>query len=195
MDGRWLILALAACRGAAASGEPHDAAVIVTDEPRHGIDVPADWKELPTIGDAATETAIAILGKDAVVHTHAWGEPARGCYLTIVDATGVLRDTTRNFLTELQTALTAQVDVQEWSTSPDNEDTAEVNARFTAVAAGMTGRARVVMAVDRRKVPHAVAAACFYNDRQPAVCDNACVPLLAQLEPLTASPTPGQATP
>lgn len=185
-----MILALAGCRGASASSG-HDAAVMVADEPRHGIDVPAGWKELPEVGAAATAAAADILAKGAEVHTHAWGEPSRGCYLAIVDAKGAQRDTTRNFLDELQTSLASHVAVTEWSTSPDSEDTAEVNARFSAQLAGMTGRARVLVALDGRKLPHAVAAACFYNDRQPAVCDNACVPLLAQLEPLTL----GQASP
>lgn len=185
MDGRGLILlALVGCRGAAAAD--FDAGVVAQDEPRHGIDVPAEWKELPTIGDAATAAALAVLGKDAKVHTHAWGEPSRGCYLAIVDATGTLRDTTRNLVAQLQTALAGHLELTEWTASPDNDTTAEINARFVSKAAGMTGLARAVMALDNRKLPHAVAAACFYNDRQPAVCDNACAPLLAMLEPLSS---------
>lgn len=191
MDGlRLALLLLAACRGAAAA-PGHDAAVRPADEPRHGIDVPSDWKELPTIGAAATAAARQVLGDGAEVHTHAWGEPSRGCYLAIVDATGVKADTTRNLEEQLQAALAGHVELTEWTAAPDNDTTAEINARFTARASGMTGLARVVMALDKNKLPHAVAAACFYNDRAPALCDNACAPLLAMLEPLP----PPQASP
>jgi hypothetical protein len=184
------MLALIGCRGAAAATSD-DASVATIDEPNHGIDVPADWKELPSIGDAATAAAKQVLGADAEVHAHAWGEPSRGCYLAIVDAAGTQRDTTRNLVAQLEAALTAHVELTEWTASPDAEDTAEINARFVAEAAGMTGLARATMALDRRKLPHAVAAACFYNDRQPALCDNACAPLLAMLQPLL----PPQASP
>jgi len=198
VDGRGLALALVAlvgCRGAAAASAEDAAAAAAPDlrpdEPRHGIDMPPDWKELPVIADAATAAATRVLGADAEVHAHAWGEPSRGCYLAIVDATGTERDTTRNLVAQLQTALAARVELTEWTASPDAEDTAEINARFQAKPAGMTGLVRATMALDRHKLPRAVAAACFYNDRQPALCDNACAPLLAMLQPLL----PPQASP
>ena len=42
-----------------------------------------------------------------------------------------------------------------------------------------------VVRLDSRRAPHAVVAACFHNDRQPAACESACAPLLAMLAPLT----------
>jgi hypothetical protein len=194
VDGRGLIVAAiagsAACRGALADN------AVVADidpavEPRHGIDVPDDWRELPEVGSAAVAAARALLGEDANVHAHAWGEPSRGCYLAVVEAFGARKDRIIDVAGELQNALGASLEVTEWTASPDAETASEIQARFTGMAPaahGMSGLFHVHLALDAEKFPHAVAAACFYNDRQPALCENACVPLLAMLVAPESSP-------
>jgi hypothetical protein len=174
----------AACRGAHADGAAPTGDLDPDVEPRHGIDVPADWRELPEVGVAATAAARELLGADAKVHAHAWGEPSRGCYLTIVEAFGARKDRIVDVATELQSSLGSALEVSDWTASPDSEDVSEIQARFRGVAPaahGVSGLFHIHLALDADKFPHAVAAACFYNDRQPALCENACVPLLAML--------------
>ncbi|MCB9561423.1 MAG: hypothetical protein H6709_15465 [Kofleriaceae bacterium] len=190
MDGRELIAALAAvaaapaCRGAVAAPAGDAAVEPSHDEPAHGIDVPATWRELPAIAEAAVDAAREVLA-GATVHAHAWGEPARGCYLAVIDLHGQRRDTIAVVERELEAALGDAAEVTEWTTSPDAEDRAELGARFSA--GRMRGQLRVRLQLDGRRLPHALAAACFYNDRQPELCDDTCAPLLAMLEPLTLS--------
>lgn len=184
--GALAALALA-CRGAEAQRPPDDGAAsaappLAADEPGHGIDVPHDWRELPAIADAAVAASRATL--DADVHAHAWGEPSRGCYLAVVAIDGRVADTTAAVVRELEAALRGGLDLGEWTTSADAEDRAEVAATFTR--GGMTGELRAHVVRDGRRIPHVIGAACFYNDRQPSVCDHACTPLLAML----ASPEP-----
>jgi hypothetical protein len=194
VDGRGLIFVLglaAACRGARADNAAPAADVDPDLEPRHGIDVPSDWRELPEVGASATAAARALLGEDAKVHAHAWGEPSRGCYLAIVEAFGARKDRIVDVATELQNGLGTALELTEWTSSPDSEDQSEIEARFRGqapAAQGMSGLFRVHLALDAQKFPHAVAAACFYNDRQPALCEDACVPLLAMLVAPESSP-------
>jgi hypothetical protein len=178
------VLGLAACRGAHADHQA--SSVLPAEEPSHGIDVPADWKELPDVGSAAVAAAREILGEDADVHAHAWGETSRGCYLAIVEAHGARKDRLVDVADQLQAALGDAIEVKDWTTSPDAEDRSEIGARFTSADA--TGLLRAHLVLDGSKLPHAVAAACFYNDRQPAVCESACAPLLAMLAALEVSP-------
>ena len=191
-DARLILAALAlacGCRGAEAEPQTREVpAPTGPDEPRHGIDVPAAWQELPAVAEAATAAARAVIeGVD--VHAHAWGEPSRGCYLAVVGLTGQRSDSIPNVVKGLQVAVAEGVDVEEWTSTPDAEDHAELGARF--VGKGMTGQLRVSLVLDARRIPRALAAACFYNDRQPGVCENACTPLLAMmklLEPPPATP-------
>jgi len=188
VDRRVLIAALAAagCKGAAADRAAGDAGVW-SPEPRHGIDVPAGWKELPEVAAAAVTAARSALeGVD--VHGHAWGEPSRGCYLAIVELHGRRRDTIANLEKELAASLGEGTEITGWTTSPDAEDASEIDGRFRT--ATMTGQVHAYLVLDRRRIPHALAAACFYNDREPAVCENACTPLLAMLAPLASPPSP-----
>lgn len=194
MDRRALILAaavLVGCRGASAeSTETTESAASSppawSPEPRHGIDVPADWKELPEVAAAAVAAARGIL-EDVVTHGHAWGEPSRGCYLAVVELHGKRRDSIASLKKELEATVGAGVEITGWTSSPDAEDSSEVEARFTGT---LSGQLRAHLVLDRQRIPHALAAACFYNDRQPAACENACTPLLAMLAPLEAPPEP-----
>lgn len=189
-DGRLIVLAAAAlvgCRGAAAADDRDAGARRVTTrsaadhaQPGHGIDVPRTWRAMPAIADAAVDAARKVVD-DADVHAHAWGEPARGCYLAIVELRGARRDTIAGLERDLQAALEAGAELAEWTTSPDSEDASQLTTRFTAGA--FRGRAQVQLTVDGRGMPRALAAACFYNDRHPEACDGACVPLLAMLAP------------
>ena len=182
MDRHALILvaaAVAGCRGASAEGQGE--APAWSPEPRHGIDVPAEWKELPEVAAAAVTAAREVVG-DVTVHAHAWGEPSRGCYLAVVELHGTARDTIESLKKELEASVGDGVELTAWTTSPDAEDTSQIDARFTGE---MSGQLRAHLMLDARRVPHALAAACFYNDRQPAVCENACTPLLAMLASLS----------
>lgn len=190
MDGRRLIAiaALAAgCRGAAADpARDAGAADLGTSEPRHGIDVPARWQELPAISDAAVNAAREVLGADADVHAHAWGETARGCYLAIVEAHGAKRDSIAAIVAAIEPALDEGLTLSDWTSAPDADDRAAIGGRFAGTGpAAMRGLIRASVVLDRRKLPHALAAACFSNDRQPQVCDDACAPLLEMLDTLT----------
>jgi hypothetical protein len=186
MDGRGLTvliaLSLVGCRGAAAADDRDaaPAAAPAAHAPGHGIDVPAGWRELPAIADAAVAAATKIVD-DAEVHAHAWGETSRGCYLAIVELVGSRRDTIPKLKRELQAALEASAELANWTTSPDNENDAEITTKFTA--GRLKGAAHVHLAVDGLRMPRALAAACFYNERQPEVCEGACAPLLTMLAP------------
>jgi hypothetical protein len=189
VDRRAVILAAAAaaaCQGASADSPPAPQPAW-SPEPRHGIDVPADWKELPEVAATAVTAARGVLD-DATVHAHAWGEPSRGCYLAVVELHGKRRDSIATLKKELQASVGEGVELTDWTTSPDAEDSSQVEARFTGK--GLTGQLRVQLILDRQRIPHALAAACFYNDREPATCENACTPLLAMLAPLAAPPEP-----
>lgn len=184
----WAAAVAAGCQGASAEstaggGEPP----AWSPEPRHGIDVPADWKELPDVA-AASVTAARNLLDGVAAHGHAWGEPSRGCYLAVVELHGRRRDSIATLKKELQAAVGEGVELTSWTTSPDAEDSSEIEARFTGK--DLTGQLRIQLILDRQRIPHAVAAACFYNDREPATCENACTPLLAMLAPLQAPPEP-----
>jgi len=181
------LIALAAigCRGAAGESTAQGAPAIGGGEPKHGIDVPATWKELPAIAEAMRGGSRGVIG-DAEVHAHAWGETARGCYLAVVAIDGNRRDSVAGVIKHLQAALDADLEIGEWTSTPDAEDHAEVGARFTG--SGMTGQLRASIVLDGRRIPHTLTAACFYNDRQPGVCENACTPLLAMMSPLEPPP-------
>jgi hypothetical protein len=190
VDRRAVILAAAVaagCKGASADAPPADKAPAWSPEPRHGIDVPADWKELPEVAATAV-TAARNVREDLLVHGHAWGEPSRGCYLAVVELHGKRRDTIPTLKKELEAAVGEGVEITAWTSSPDAEDSSQIEARFTGK--GFTGQLRAQLILDRQRIGHALAAACFYNDREPAACENACTPLLAMLAPLEAPPEP-----
>jgi hypothetical protein len=197
VDGVRLTAAAAAfavgCGGAEADPGRRDAAAAApAHEPRHGIDVPAAWRELPAAAAAAITAARGVLGDGSDVHAHAWGEPALGCYLAIVEARGAARGAIDTIAAELEAALTEPggVEITEWLSSPDAEDRSEIHARFTRGSPPIRGQLRAELVLDSRRIPHAVAAACFYNDRHPAACDHACTPLLTMLARLEPPPPP-----
>jgi len=174
VDGhRVAFLALVAC-GRASAGPPAPA-------PALGITPPADWKDLPTVADAATQAAKAVLGGAAAISAAAWGQPSRGCYLAAVAASGTKQDTLDELEKELRTAVGAGVSIGDWNVSPGGVDHEEIAATFTAATA--SAKLRGLVALDAQKFPHVAAAACFHNDREPAACESACAPLLAQLAP------------
>lgn len=189
MDRRAVILAVAAaagCKGASAEATAQEGPAW-SPEPRHGLDLPRDWEELPEVAESAVHAALEVL--DGVgVHAHAWGEPSRGCYLAVVELHGKRRDTIAGLKKELEAALGDRVELASWTTSPDSEDTSEITARFTGEA--VRGQLHAHLVLDGQRIPHALAAACFYNDRQPTACENTCTPLLAMLAPLQAPPEP-----
>jgi hypothetical protein len=181
----------AACRGAQAdptSGDDAAEAPLGPDEPRHGIDVPPEWTELPAVGHAAAGAARAAApGVEA--HGHAWGDPARGCYLAIVEVHGLRPDSIDHLRRELERSLTGRLDLGEWTSTPDAEDRAVLGASFSwrgphAGDPRISGSFRAYLALDSRRIAHARAATCFYNEREPTLCDDACAPLLVMLTPL-----------
>lgn len=160
-------------------------------EPGHGLDPPRDWAEAPTIAAAAEAAARAALPDGATVHAHAWAEPSRGCYLAIVEAHAGSGRSPRDLVEQLQAGL-GGLELSEWRAEADGEALGAVETRFARAPGGdgaaparpLRGRLRALLAVDARQRAHGVAAACFHDDREPTRCDDACVPLLAMLQPL-----------
>src|SRR5205085_186039 len=90
-----LLVALAACQGAAAAPSPLGASIAV----------PASWIELPRVA----ATAKGAMSASADARAAAWGDPASGCYLVIVSARGA-KDDAAESQHALDAALGAKID-------------------------------------------------------------------------------------
>jgi len=174
-------LAAAACDGASRSAEAQPAAIAAGDvQPALRAAVPAGWIPLPAVARAADDAAKEIRG--ASFASAAWGDPAAGCYVLAADVRGARRDRLTVIVDKLGWHLDAQAVMHEWQTPAGQPDPAEVTARMTV--GGLTGGLRAVFSFDARSLPRAGLAACFYNDREPIECEQACAALL----PLVAAP-------
>jgi hypothetical protein len=176
--GLLALVAAIGCRGAAAGPDPAPATG-TADAPMdlHGIVAPAGWEVLPAIAAAAVAAADQALAGNGQAAATAWGDRAGGCYAAVVELSGQRHDEVERIAAQLEHALRAAAEVSEWTASPGGE----VATRFTV--GGIQGQARAFLAVGSDRIPHLVAAACFYNDRNPAGCEASCTPLLARLEP------------
>jgi hypothetical protein len=191
MAGDRLIVAaalLAACDGA--SAQPTPAPVAAADvQPAVRAALPSTWIELPDVARAAITAAAAVEG--VTVASAAWGDPALGCYLLAIDLRGAGRDRLQVIVDRLGWHLDAQAAMHEWRPPAAQAEPADVTGRMTV--GGLTGGFRGVVSVDARSLPRAGLAACFYNDREPGECEQACAALL----PHVAAPPliPSQVSP
>jgi hypothetical protein len=170
------ITALAACdgpRAAAAQPTPRVAPM----QPDLRAAMPAGWVPLPGLAHAASAAAVEVRG--ATVVAAAWGDAAAGCYLLALDVRGTERDKLDAVVQKLGWHLDAQAAMHAWTTPPGPVDPAEVTGRLTV--GGLTGALRAVVSFDARSLPRAGLAACFYNDREPTGCEQACAALLPHL--------------
>jgi hypothetical protein len=121
---------------------------------RAQLAVPAGWIELPKVADAARAAG-------AELHAAAWGDPAAGCYLVLVSARGAKEDEA-----EAKDALGTALGVPGGSGA--------------FAQAGLTGKVRGwAQAVGEDVV--STAAACVYNEREPAACAASCDAVWAKL--------------
>jgi len=121
---------------------------------------PAGWIAMPTVASAAIEALGAKTTGDA------WGEPAMGCYAVAVgfaahDAKALLAD------------VKAQVSVRDVVEPPAQGGV----LAFAFDKGPWQGRVRAIIATGE-----VTAVACFWNDREPAACEAACVGVLGSLK-------------
>lgn len=148
--GRLGLIAVVAigCRGASAAPGADLAAL------RAQLAVPAGWIELARVAETAR-------GSGANMHAAAWGDPAAGCYLVLVSATGAKEDEAA-----AQAALADAIGVPGGSGA--------------FAQAGLTGKVRSWAAAAGDDVV-STAAACVYNEREPAACAASCDAVWAKL--------------
>ncbi|MGE0551457.1 MAG: hypothetical protein AB7O24_15265 [Kofleriaceae bacterium] len=132
-----------------------------------GITAPAGWQSLPEL--AAAVTAAATGPGASVLGSEAWGETSRGCYAVWFAIVGG-PTTADQIIAGLAGATIESRDVVK-PTTPDGP----VTAMFAR--GEYRGRLRARIAGDR-----VTALACFANQREPAICDRACEPVLGALK-------------
>lgn len=166
---RWAVaggLALFALGGATAFGDG------ATDgRGIHGIEVLADWQALPDVATRATAAA----GEGVDITVHAWGDTARGCYLTVQSVAANGAEPSAALHEAVRDELARGAEVSEW-TSP-----APAESSFRFAAENLLGSARTV-AVRADGLLHATTAACFYSSQSSDWCAPRCADLLNQLE-------------
>jgi len=174
-------LVAAACTGAEAQQAPlagldRDAGA-ATAPPTY-VTIPAGWQVLPEVGATGVAAARATVRSRATTRAQTWGDPGLGCFVTIVDVTGARPTQLAEVAEELRGVLAATLAVEDWSTG--GGPSIEVGG---AISKGsMRGRVRARLVAEPSGVPHAAVAACFYNQREPARCQDACTRVLATLE-------------
>ncbi|MBV8759127.1 MAG: hypothetical protein JO257_17695 [Deltaproteobacteria bacterium] len=175
-----MLLAVAACgSSAAAPGAGSDVPVPpgVTPPfmpPKAAIATPpAGWIAMPSVASAAIEALGGgpAAGKGAAaargaIAGDAWGEPAMGCYAVAV---GFAAHDAKALLADVKAAVSVR-------------DVVEPPAQGGVLAfafdkAPWQGRVRAVIATGE-----VTALACFWNDREPAACEAACVGVLGSLK-------------
>jgi hypothetical protein len=152
-----LLLSLGAigCRGASAAPGTDLAAL------KSQLAVPAGWIELPKVASAARAAGDGL-------HAAAWGDPAAGCYLVLVSATGRKEDEA-----EAREAMGAALGQPGWGTAASGSG--------TFAQAGLTGKVRGWAQAGASDEVVSTAAACVYNEREPAACAASCDAVWAKL--------------
>jgi len=122
---------------------------------------PAGWIAMPTVASAAID---ALGAKGAT--GDAWGEPAMGCYAVAV---GFAAHDAKALLADAKAAVSVR-------------DVVEPPAQggvlsFAFDRGAWQGRVRAVIATGE-----VTALACFWNDREPAACEAACVGVLGSMK-------------
>jgi hypothetical protein len=117
---------------------------------RSEIGVPAGWIEMPAVEKAMAKTG---------AHGVAWGDPSMGCYLVIAQAKGAKEDAA-----EAADAMGKALGLSGMGTG---------TGTGTVKRDGVEGKTRI-WAVAQGDDVVSTAAACVYNDREPAACGAAC---------------------
>jgi hypothetical protein len=172
-------LALAAWAAGGAAEPP-----VPVSEPWFQAELPATWRELPELADTAQQAAAARADDQRLrIETRAWGDPAAGCFAIAQHALMPSGGTSRDLHDALQRGLDDDDDddgpaleIRDYSFE-DLDARAESKMAFTL--GPMQGTSRVVSTRDASGMVRAVAASCFYNDREPERSANRCERLLS----------------
>lgn len=149
-------------------------------------ELPATWRPLPELAEAS-RTAAAERADDTrlVIETRAWGDPAAGCFALAQHALMPSAGSSRDLHEALRSSLGqvpdgADEDAQGLEirdyTFADRDASAE--SAFAFGLGPMQGAARVISTRDASGMVRAVAASCFYNDREPERSAQRCERLL-----------------
>ncbi len=170
-----LLLAAVACRGAEAQpalGAPTYVAI------------PDGWRSLPEVAAAGAAAAGVIAGGRAITHLETWGDPGLGCFVTIVEVASTRAVEVAEIADQLRAALTTTLAIDDWAATAGPN----VEVSGTVARGRMRGRVRGRLIAAASGTVHATVAACFYNDREPARCQDACGRLLATLDAPKVTP-------
>lgn len=161
-----LAIAVTACRSSAA-------------DPGSGVTPPNGWSALPQLataaGTAAKQTGIT------VDHVEAWGEPARGCYaayLGFAGAVGPADVVAQQMVASLsaEPAL-AGIVIHDVVKPGGSASGAAGMLELAFERAQYHGKLRANIGADG----HVRVLACFWNQREPAACEQGCTSLLGSL--------------
>lgn len=160
-----LIAALAACQASEAN-------------PGSGITAPAGWQALPTVAKAAGAAAKA--SGITVDGTEAWGETARGCYAMWIALHGGGR--TPDVMAD-QLVLSVKSEPALLGLLVHDVVKPAAGAKSGVLTLGFErgvyrGMLRASLVADG----HIAALACFWNQREPAACEEACKNLVGSLK-------------
>jgi hypothetical protein len=153
-------------------------------EPWFQAELPATWRALPELAEASQQGA-AEHADDArlVLETRAWGDPAAGCFAVAQHAlmpsggsSRDLHDSLRDSLGDDDEEEGPALTVRDYRFE-DLDSRAESTLSFSL--GPMQGLARVVSTRDASGMVRAVAASCFYNDREPERSAQRCQRLLS----------------
>jgi hypothetical protein len=181
----WLVLGCDA-RAQTAEPPPPPTTTPTPTQPQRSpvpVTVPAGWVTLPAVAQAG-QIAAKVAARDRPLVVRSWGQPSLGCFATIVEITSTRAEHAARLAESFRATLASDGPVDGWTVT--DGPTAEASATLTRGA--LTGAVRGRLATDAAGVPHAVFAACFYNEREPARCQAACTGLLASLERPKVSP-------
>jgi len=126
---------------------------------------PAGWVPMPLLATAATGV---LRGATA----DAWGEPAMGCYATIMTFTA--KGKAGAIGKALRAQVEAAVKISDVVEPAANAETGVLSFAFDK--APYRGRARVTIDTG------VTALACFWNDREPVACESACTALIGSVK-------------
>jgi hypothetical protein len=160
-----LIAALAACQASEAN-------------PGSGITAPAGWQALPSVakaaGDAAKASGISVDG------TEAWGETARGCYAAWIALHGGAAAPTAM---ADQLVLAVQSEPTMLGILVHDVVKPAAGAKSGVLSLGFErGVYRGMLHASLVDDGHIAALACFWNQREPGACEEACKNLVGSLK-------------
>lgn len=139
-----------------------------------GLTPPAGWQAMPSLASAAASAA----KRDGITvdRVEAWGEPARGCYAAwlSVRGSGGAPDAIARQIVE---GLSAEPALAGIVVRDVTEPAAGAPSGVLALAFER-GSYRGKLHVSVAKDGPLAALACFWNEREPAACEQACTGLL-----------------